>query len=246
MFKIKEMKKITLLVICFLSISQFVDAQFVEERKIEKDEVVIKDQEMEILVFNDLTKKPIQADISIVGLNPRKTVKMKAVEDTVFAISNYRIYSVTCVEKGYMIYSEKFWPEEKQLHVQKVGLKNLEIGLKTNLRDIFFVGNATQIYGKSKPAIDDLVRWLKLNKKVKIAVIGHVNGPNNDKSERYYQKASLERANTIIKYLVDKGIKEERLVAKGEGNIDMIYPNPETTWQAEANRRIEIEVIAID
>jgi len=39
--------------------------------------------------------------------------------------------------------------------------------------------------------------------------------------------------------------KVERLQAKGMGNSEMLYPDPSTDWQNEANRRIEIEITAI-
>lgn len=239
------MKKFLVIIVTLVSLSSVSYSQFVEERKIEENETYIDHQEMEITVIDDVTKKPMTADIIIRGLNPRKTVIMKEVEDTIFEIENYRIYTVSCIKKGFMIYSDKFWPEEVQLHVQEVALQPIEVGAATDLRDIYFVGNKTQIYGKSREAIDELISWLKVNKNVKIAIIGHVNGPNNDKSERYYQKASVERANAIVAYLVSKGIKEDRLVAKGKGNTMMLYPNPKTNWETEANRRIEIEVIGL-
>jgi outer membrane protein OmpA-like peptidoglycan-associated protein len=144
-----------------------------------------------------------------------------------------------------MYYAEKFWPEEKAVHTQEVRLKPLATGLKTDIRDIVFLGDKTEIYHKSKPALDELIEFLNLNKTMRIAVIGHVNGPDNDRAERVYRKASLERAQAVVDYLVAAGIAAERLEAVGNGNQEMIYADPQTEWQNEANRRIEIEILSL-
>jgi outer membrane protein OmpA-like peptidoglycan-associated protein len=113
------------------------------------------------------------------------------------------------------------------------------------MREITFLGDKTEIYARSKPALDDVIRWLQLNSSVSIAIIGHVNGPDNERSARFYQKASLERAKAVRDYLIENGINEARLDIKGAGNTEMIYADPATDWQNEANRRIEIEIIGL-
>lgn len=219
--------------------------QFVEERSISPDEASIDNQMMDLSVIDAKSGNLVPADVNIYGLNPRKPVLFEAVEDTSFAISNYRLYTVSCVKEGYMYYSEKFWPEEKATHKQEVTLIPLEIGLKTDVRNIVFLGDKTEIYHKSKPALAELIRFLDINPTVRIAIIGHVNGPDNDRSKRFYQRASEDRAEAVKNYLVEEGISEDRLEVRGAGNTEMIYPDPITDWQNEANRRVEIEVIGL-
>ncbi len=231
--------------ILFLLGTTSVSAQFVQERSIDENEPSIANQMMQLAVFDDRSNKPMTATIRVRGLNPRKTVDFENIVDTTFVIKTYRLYSVTCVKPGYMYYAEKFWPEEKAVHTQEVRLKPLATGLKTDIRDIVFLGDKTEIYHKSKPALDELIEFLTLNKSVRIAVIGHVNGPDNDRSERVYRKASLERAQAVVDYLVGAGIAPERLEAVGKGNTEMIYADPQTEWQNEANRRIEIEILSL-
>lgn len=219
--------------------------QFVQERQISADEAEIKNQQMHIRVLDALSDEPLHADLKVSGLNPRKPVDLIAVSDTTFEIKNYRLYSITCVEPGYMIYAEKFWPDEKSLHEQAVRLEPLKPGLRTDLRDIVFLGDRTEIYHKSKPALQDFYDFLTLNPKVRICIIGHVNGPDNSRSQRVYRKASEERAEAVKDYLVKMGISPDRLEIRGAGNTEMLYPDPATDWQNEANRRIEIEVLSL-
>jgi len=220
-------------------------SQFVQEKKISENETMNGELYMNIIVENDSSENIMSADVTINGLNPRKPVVLEAVTDTTFEIKNYRLYTVSCIKKGFMYYSEKFWPAETNVHLQKVKLKPLKVGLKTDVRDITFLGDQTSIYHKSKPALQEIKQFLDLNPEIKIAIIGHVNGPNNERSKKFYQKASLERAQAVVDYLIDLGVDEERLEAQGAGNSEMLYPDPKTNWQNEANRRVEIKITAI-
>lgn len=243
MLKINLPTLLSLLGLLFVS---QLSAQFVQEKSIAANEASINNQQMQISVIDANTDSPLKADINVYGLNPRKGVTMKSVTDTTFEIRNYRLYTISCIEKGYMYYSDKFWPDEKALHLQEVQMRPLEVGQKTDVRDITFLGDKTEIYHKSKPALAEIIDFLKLNPTVSIAVIGHVNGPDNSRSQRFYEKASVSRAEVVMNYLIEEGgIDARRLSAKGAGNKEMIYIDPVTDWQNQANRRIEIEVTGL-
>ncbi|MEO0404269.1 MAG: OmpA family protein, partial [Bacteroidota bacterium] len=152
---------------------------------------------------------------------------------------------VSCALPGYMYYADKFWPAEKELHIQQVKMEPLAVGQITDVRDISFLGDKTEIYHKSKPALMEIVEFMKMNPTVKIAVIGHVNGPDNAKSQKFYTKASLARAKAVVDFLVSQGISEDRLTSEGVGNTQMLYPDPQTEWQNDANRRIQIKVTEV-
>ena len=84
------------------------------------------------------------------------------------------------------------------------------------------------------------------NPNVKIRIIGHANGPDSEKrGPAFYKKASEKRAESVRDYLITHKIDPARLVTKGAGNAEMLYPNPKTDWETQANRRIEIEVVGL-
>lgn len=219
--------------------------QFVQEKKISKEESFNGIQYMTVQVSHDKSGEFIPADIRINGLNTRKQTVFTQVMDTTFEINNYRLYTVSCVERGYMYYNEKFWPSEEQIHIQQVKLKPLAVGLSTDVRDITFLGDQTSIYYKSKPTLAEIKEFLDLNSSVKIAIVGHVNGPDNRKSSKFYQKASEERAQAVLDYLLELGVDKLRLEVQGRGNTQMLFPDPKTDWQNEANRRVEILITGI-
>jgi len=243
--------KISFFTYLFLAILSFATfsahAQFFEEMKIDSTQVPeVEDQKMQITVTDFRSKMYIDADVMIKGLNPRKTVVLKNFTDSTLILKNYRIYTVSVVKEGYMYYAHKFWPAESSTHYERVELKPLSVGLKTNIEDITFLGDQTEIYHKSIPALEELISFLEVNPSVKICVIGHANGPESEKKgPAFYKKASEKRAMAVRDYLIQHGIAPDRLVTRGAGNSQMIYPDPKTDWETQANRRIEIEVIGL-
>lgn len=227
-----------------LSFPAAVSAQFVAEKKITDPDADVVGQQMQIRVLDGKNGQVFEADVRVDGLS-RKPILLSEVSDTTFQIRTYRLFNVSCVKEGYMYFAHKFWPDEQALHVENVVMKPLALGLKTDVRDITFLGDKTEIYSKSTDALEEIMRFLELNPTVKLAVIGHVNGPDNQKSANFYRKASLERAQSVVDYLIEHGVAKERLEARGAGNGEMLYPKPQTDWQSEANRRIEIEVIGL-
>lgn len=221
-----------------------VSAQFVTEKKIGEGEE-LENQQMHIVVSTADGVSISGADVLINGLNPRKPVMFKDLKDTLLPIENSRLYTVSCVKEGYAYYNEQFWPNQEEIHEQDVKLLPLAIGQKTVIWDIVFMGDKTYIYPKSKPSLDELLSFLKVNPEVKIQVIGHVNGPDNSHPKKFYQKSSVERAQAVVDYLIANGIESARLDADGRGNSEMLFLDPSTEWQSQANRRIEIVVTGL-
>jgi outer membrane protein OmpA-like peptidoglycan-associated protein len=223
---------------------QSASAQFTTEKSIDSTQTTVEEQKMQLLVTDFRTKRVMDADVMVKGLNPRKTVIFKSISDTTVTLKKYRLYSVSVIKEGYMYFAHKFWPDESNLHLERIELKPLSVGLKTSIEDIYFLGDQTDIYHKSMPALEELIAFLKANPSVKICLIGHANGPvgEEQKSDSYYRKHSEKRAEAVREYLIQHGIEADRLTSRGEGNKFMIYPDPQTEWQVDANRRIEIEI----
>lgn len=249
MKRTKYILPVLLAIVGFLSKGSDALAQFTTEKAIDSTATnVVEEQKMKLLVTDFKSKKVIEADVMIKGLNPRKTVVLKDLTDTTLVLKNYRLYTVSVVKPGYMYFAHKFWPDESAFHLERIELKQLQEGLRTSVDDITFQGDETQIYHKSVPALEELIDFLTVNPNVKICIIGHANGPISDKqkSDSFYRKATEKRAEAVRDYLIQHGIKEERLTTKGLGNTQMIYPDPQTDWQIDANRRIEIQITSLD
>ena len=243
MFKLNHIIRFQSVIVLW-TLSLFASAQFVAEKAIKKGDSESEDQVMQIEVFNSKTRQGMKADVMIKGLNPRQTIVLESIDDTTLTLKKYRLYTVSVVSPGFMYFAHKFWPDEMPIHTEPVELKPIVVGLKTSIDDITFMGDETEIYHKSVPALEEVQTWMQLNPTTHVCVIGHVNGPDNEKSKSFYKKASERRAEAVQSWLIQHGISKDRLTIRGAGNDEMIYPDPKTDWENQANRRIEIEVTA--
>ena len=87
--------------------------------------------------------------------------------------------------------------------------------------------------------LDRLYEILKDNPKISIEIGGHTDDQG---SEQYNQKLSESRAQSVINYLIEKGINKSRLTAVGYGKAAPVVPNDSDENRAY-NRRVEFKVL---
>lgn len=109
----------------------------------------------------------------------------------------------------------------------------------------FVLDNVEFDFGKAtlRPAsyktLDELADFLQRKSDEKIEIGGHTD---NIGSEAKNKTLSLERANSIVAYLIAKGIAPERLTAKGYGSMEPIEEN-NTEAGRQKNRRSEVKIL---
>ncbi len=153
---------------------------------------------------------------------------------------------------GIDIFAKGYFYETKMLKTQKgvtpkieLSLPKIEIGKSVDIKNIYFIGNKAILLPRSKPELPKLYQFMMLNDSIQIEIAGHVNVPFTkpelieDKSFRL----SVNRAKTIFKYLLDKGISQDRMSFKGYGNSKMRYPRATSMREQELNRRVEILIL---
>ncbi len=92
---------------------------------------------------------------------------------------------------------------------------------------------------ESHAALDDLVDYLNRKPNERIEIGGHTDNVGSDEKNLVL---SLERAKTIVEYLISKGIDNNRLVAKGYGAEEPIEENT-TEEGRQKNRRTEVKIL---
>jgi len=87
------------------------------------------------------------------------------------------------------------------------------------------------------PELDQWVEYFKNNPFVTADIYGYADstGP-----ETYNQKLSERRAEAVANYMVEHGIKRERLTTKGFGETQPVAPN-DTPEGRQKNRRVELK-----
>jgi OOP family OmpA-OmpF porin len=102
----------------------------------------------------------------------------------------------------------------------------------------------------NQPKLDDMAKLLNDNPSISgITITGYTDRIGSDK---YNQKLSEQRANSVKAYLVGKGVSADRLTAQGKGKANPIVAcdgkmkRPELIKCLEPNRRVEVEQITIE
>ncbi len=148
-------------------------------------------------------------------------------------------YTVTdvnnCISEGSVAFIE---PEKKEDPLTE-GLKNIEEGETIVLENIFFETGKTTLLEKSFAELDKVVELMNEIDIKQIEISGHTD---NEGSEEYNQKLSEGRAQSVVNYLIEKGINEDRLVAVGYGESKAIDTNLSDIGQSQ-NRRVEFKVL---
>ncbi len=122
--------------------------------------------------------------------------------------------------------------------------ENLQIKIITKYNRIYelkihFGPNKSELYENAKIEIDKLYEEMVKNPTMKIEVAGHTDNVGEDAVNF---NISQKRANAIKAYLIEKGISEKRITAKGYGETAPISDNF-TEEGRTRNRRIEIRMM---
>jgi outer membrane protein OmpA-like peptidoglycan-associated protein len=136
-----------------------------------------------------------------------------------------------------IIYFEKAKPKANPLEKQ---LKKAKVGSKIPLSKLAFERNSGRALPGSTTLLNNLVAIMQANPNLKIDIQGHICcNPDDPK------KLGLLRAKTVYNHLINGGIDKSRVSYQSFGGTRPIYPIPEqNAVEAEANRRVEIEIIA--
>ena len=108
-----------------------------------------------------------------------------------------------------------------------------------NLEDVHFDVNKASLRPASFKALDNLAYVLKIKNDIKVEIAGHTDSDGDDMEN---MKLSQARAESVINYLITKGIAKDRLVAVGYGETEPIADN-DTAFGKQENRRTEARIL---
>lgn len=116
--------------------------------------------------------------------------------------------------------------------------------LNANVLPIFYELGSARITPASKKIIDETLLPLLKSKPVSIELMSHTDSRGNDD---FNMSLSQQRANSVVNYLVSKGISRSRLSAKGYGESRLVNRCSNGVDCSESehqkNRRTEFRVL---
>lgn len=114
-----------------------------------------------------------------------------------------------------------------------------EVGQKIILRNIQFETAKSTLLPASFEQLDSLVELLLKYPGMKVEISGHTDNKGKPKDNL---TLSQNRAEAVVKYLIEAGVDPEQLVAKGYGQDEPIDTNDNEQGRAN-NRRVEFKII---
>ena len=107
------------------------------------------------------------------------------------------------------------------------------------LHNVFFDVGQSTLKTKSYKELDELAEFMMQQKSMVIEVAGYTD---NVGTEAANLKLSQARAVVVRNYLIKKGIRADKIQAKGYGSSNPVAPN-DTPQGRQQNRRTEIHIL---
>lgn len=197
-------------------------------------------------VFDELTLEPLAADLKVIDNEKNEVIseiKTNATTGTfLIVLTSGKNYGIEVNKETYLFHSENFDIPESQSYQEiykEIPLKKVALGSKIILKNIFFDFDKSTLRPESTNELERLYELLLELPNLKIEISGHTD---NKGSADYNKTLSLNRAKAVVDYLVQKGIKADRLKYAGYGFERPIADNS-TDAGRQLNRRTEFEII---
>jgi len=115
----------------------------------------------------------------------------------------------------------------------------VEEGGNIVLEGITFETNSAIITRDSEPTLNMAYNTLRTNPQLRVEVQGHTDDVGSDIAN---QRLSESRANSVRDWLIQRGIDESRMTARGYGKTSPLVPNDSAENRAK-NRRIQFRIL---
>jgi peptidoglycan-associated lipoprotein len=157
-------------------------------------------------------------------------------------------YSIKALKDGYLNDSKTF-SAGKEIYSKtynKSTGKDLDFALiqitkeEVKIDNIYYDYDKANLREESKGELNKLVNILKETPNVKLQINSH----SDERGEAKYNKElSQRRAQSVVDYLIAKGISSDRLIAKGYGFEMPLVKNAKTEEQHQMNRRTTFKIL---
>lgn len=197
------------------------------------------------VAYNKNTKQPISTKITYFDLRTNTEVGIAQSDP-----SNgfYKIILPGGTLYGFLAEKENFFSLSQNIVIdtlkeftevnRDIFLVPVKEGETYLLNNIFFETNKAELKPESANELDRLVTLLKENINMAIEISGHTD---NQGSAEYNKTLSQNRVNSVVNYLIEKGIEASRLKGIGYGKIKPIASNDTEEGRAQ-NRRVEFTI----
>ena len=198
-------------------------------------------------VYDIKTKNGLPSSVELTDVNNRQLIsKLQTDED-----GNYLVtlpvgkeYAFNVNRKGYLFYSENYNISDStgdSTFEANIALQPIEANASIVLKNVFFDTKKTELNPASVTELDNVVKLMNENPNIKILISGYTDNVGKPADNLALSKG---RAVAVVNYLSNKGLKNERLSFKGNGETKPVADNKTAEGRA-LNRRTELRIVSV-
>lgn len=197
---------------------------------------------MIVETYNKKTNEPISGVKVTVFNNDNNTVMKENISETnrhEFKISRNNDVRIQARLNGY-VGDRKVVSKSELKTVQKLYLTPPPIFI-----NVYFDFDKFNIRPGADDTLNQVATILEEHPELVVEVRGHTDSRGTN---AYNDVLAVNRSNSAIKYLLDKGISQDRMIPKGFGENEPVAPNEDTNGNddpagRQMNRRVEFKII---
>jgi outer membrane protein OmpA-like peptidoglycan-associated protein len=204
------------------------------------------------IVLDSLTGKPLTSTVVLTDLKTNTEIGRTTSDSLNRGLFNFPINLADTMRWTINIGATGYFNESLIITQNSIGsllqrprtfkLRRIVKDKSFALKDINFYPNKDILKPSSLPALQNLLKVMNDNPTLKIRIEGHTNyDPTVTKD--WDLKLSQLRAEAVSKYLTDNGITPDRIKTLGYGSTRMVFPNPRTQEEQQANMRVEVKIV---
>lgn len=216
-----------------------------------EEEIIIEGMDLTVLkgiIYDSITKQPLLAEIEIIdnqtGIKISTFNSNSVTGRYLIPLPAGKNYGIAVKSPTYLFHSENFDIPFRSGYneiIKDVPLLKVVPGSRIVLRNVFFDTDKYFLRPESKSELNRLVDLLNEYPTMKIEVSGHTDIRG---SLEHNITLSRNRANSVVTYLIEKGINKERLVFEGYAFNQPIATN-DTEEGRQLNRRVEFKILSL-
>lgn len=226
-----------------------------EQKKVEEyvDPIIQVHKDMKVVtllkgkVIDEISGATLSAVVTLVDNGSGKVITKinvnGATGDFELVVPHGGNYGVTTERDGYLFNSINFnvpqFAEFQEIDMHIIMVK-AEVGSKVTLKNIFFDVGKADLKPESLSELEKIRELLAANAHLKVQINGHTDNTGNKEANKVL---SHKRAESVVQYLIGKGISTDKLSAKGYGSERPLVSNDDEEEGRAINRRTEIEIL---
>ena len=200
---------------------------------------------VKVKIVDKKTKEPMQGQIDLIDLSKgnrsHRTENTDMMGELLLCLPMGTDYAFNVSKEGYLFFSRSFQLAEKTVSdpfLLTLEMEPVEVGAEMNLYNIYFETDSFAILPESEPELYKLTEFLMKNPLLKVEIQGHTDNTGIPDKNLIL---SEQRAQSVVDYLIDAGISESKMVAKGFGDSLPVATNETVEGRAQ-NRRTTIKI----